>query len=171
MLLDNSLNLDIAVALTTSGSSTNYIDTIGASGGQTQISTVNTIQGGGDAYEQLWAEILITTTVTGTASATIDFQIWTSPVLSLIWTTGNAGSLPTIVGQTFKLAGTGIVKIAALTASTQNLNSGGYVYKQRLAQGVQRYISAFYNIQSVASGLTAGAWSCILVPDVDINLT
>lgn len=164
--------MDIAVALTTAGSSTNYIDTIGAAGGQNQISGVNTIQGGYDSYEQVWWEVLINTTVTGTTSATIDFQLWTANVIANIWTTGNAGGVPTAVaGQTVKLLSTGALLIANFTASTQNLNSKGFIYKARLPQGVQRFISSYYNIGSVATGLTAGSWSSVLIPDVDINLT
>ena len=94
MLIDNSLILDNAFTLTTTGSSTNYIDTIGAAGGQAQISTVNTIQGGYDAYEADWFEAIVTKSMTG-GGVSLDVQLWTANVIANIWTTGNAGSAPT----------------------------------------------------------------------------
>lgn len=160
MLIDNSLILDIAVALTTSGSSTNYIDTIGAAGGMPQISGVNTIQGGYDAYESLWWEVLVDVTVTGTGG-NIDFQLWTSANAASIWTTGNAGSLPTVTATTIKLGGTGVVPVATLTPS--------YGFSTRMAQGCQRFIAGYYVMSGGA--ITGGKWSSVLVPDIDINLT
>ena len=114
MLVDNSLILDNNFALTTTGSSTNYIDTIGAAGGQAQISTVNTIQGGYDAYEADWFEAIVTKSMTA-GGTSLDVQLWTANVIANIWTTGNAGSAPSVVaGQTVKLISSGPIAAASL---------------------------------------------------------
>ena len=160
MLIDNSLILDDSLILTTTGSSTNYIDTVGAAGGQAQISGVNTIQGGNDAYESLFWEVDILTAVTG---GNIDFQLWTSEVVANIWTTGNGGSLPTAVAvTTIKLLDSGVVLAASLT-------KGAVILKGRIPGGCQRYISAFYTCVGTFSG--GGTLSALIMPDVDINLT
>lgn len=170
MIIDNSLILDSGLTLTTTGSSTNYIDTIGAAGGQAQISGVNTIQGGGDAYEQLWWDVIVLTTVTGTGG-TVDFQLWTSEVVANIWTTGNAGSLPTASSNTAKLLSTGATGVALLISSVGKA-SAAFEYTARIPQGLKRYIAGFYSVAGVGSaGLTAGKWASYLVTDNDINLT
>lgn len=172
MLIDNSLILDNAFTLTTSGSSTNYIDTIGASGGQAQISGINSIQGGGDAYESLWFEAVIAKAMTA-GGISLDVQLWSSNVVASIWTTGNAGSAPTVgsTGNTVKLTGSGAILAASLTGPTTALPNtpGAVLVKQRLPVGVQRYISAFYVTVGTFSG--GGQVSAFLIPDVDINLT
>lgn len=163
MLIDNSLILDNALALTTTGSSTNYIDTIGAAGGQAQISGVNAIQGGYDAYESLWivAEV-IASFATGTGTS-LDVTVWSSSTAANIWTTGNGGSIPTVSSTvpTIKVADSGVVAKASLTA-------GAVLIKQRLPAGMQRFIGAFY---TCVGSLSVGTISVMLVPDVDINLT
>lgn len=162
MLIDKSLILDDGLTLTTTGSSTNYIDTIGAAGGQAQISGINTIQGGYDAYESDWFEAVILAAMTAGGS-TLDVQLWTANVVSNIWTTGNGGSLPTpVAGQTVKLLSTGAIAAANLTAKA-------VLIKARIPSGCQRFLSAFYNITGIFSG--GGTIGVYIVPDVDINLT
>ena len=162
MLIDNSLILDDGLALTTTGSSTYYIDTVGASSGQTQISGVNTIQGGNDAYESLFFEAIVIAAMTA-GGTSLDVSLWTANVIANIWTTGNAGSYPTAVaGQTVLLLDSGVVLAASLTAKA-------VLIKARLPQGMQRFISAFYKCVGIFSG--GGTITCVLVPDVDINLT
>ena len=163
MLIDNSLILDAAFALTTTGSSTNYIDTVGAASGQAQISGVNTIQGGNDAYKSLWWEVIVGTSFTGNGGSTVDFQLWTSNVVAQIWTTGNGGSLPTAstTVPTTKLLSTGALAYTALTAKS-------VLIKARLPQGCQEFVSSFYNVFGT---IGAGKITNVLVPDVDINLT
>ena len=173
MLVDNSLILDNNFALTTSGSSTNYIDTIGAAGGQAQISTVNTIQGGYDAYESDFFEAIITKSMTA-GGISLDVQLWTANVIANIWTTGNAGSAPTAVtGQTVKLLSSGAIAAASLvgptTAGAAGSTSGYILVKGRIPSGCQRFLSAFYVCLGVFTG--GGTISALIVPDVDINLT
>lgn len=173
MLIDNSLILDSSLTLTTTGSSTNYIDTIGAAGGQAQISGINTIQGGYDAYEADWFEAIVTKSMTG-GGTTLDVQLWTANVFANIWTTGNGGSAPTAVaGQTVKLLSSGPIAAASLvgpaTAGAYGSTSGYVLVKARIPAGCQRYLSAFYVCVGTFTG--SGQISCFIVPDVDINLT
>ena len=173
MLVDNSLILDNNFALTTTGSSTNYIDTIGAAGGQAQISTVNTIQGGYDAYVADWFEAIVTKSMTG-GGVSLDVQLWTANVIANIWTTGNAGSAPTAVtGQTVKLLSSGAIAAASLvgptTAGAYGSTSGAILVKGKIPSGCQRFLSVFYAVLGVFTG--GGTISALIVPDVDINLT
>ena len=162
MLIDNSLILDNNLTLTTTGSSTNYIDTIGAAGGQAQISGINSIQGGYDAYESNWFEAIVTAAMT-TGGTSLDVSLWTANVVSNIWTTGNAGSYPTAVAnQTILLLDSGVVLAASLT-------KGAVIIKGRLPANCQRYISAFYKCVGTFTG--GGTLCAMLMPDVDINLT
>lgn len=161
MLIDASLILDTNLTLTTSGSSTNYIDTIGAAGGQAQIAGVNTIQGGYDAYVSDWFEAVITAAMTA-GGTSLDVQLWTSQVVSSIWTTGNGGSKPVQTGTVELLIDSGPVLAANLTAKA-------VLIKARIPVGCQRYISAYYNCVGIFSG--GGTISAFIVPDVDINLT
>lgn len=163
MLIDQSLIFDNAFVLTTTGSSTNYIDTVGAGAGQAQISGINTIQGGNDAYESLFFEAIIGLAMTA-GGISLDVQLWTSNIIAQIWTTGNAGSTPTASTTipTTKLLGSGVVLAASLTAKK-------VLVQGRLPIGCQRFISAFYVCVGTFSG--GGTISAFLVPDVDINLT
>lgn len=162
MLIDNSLILDVGLTLTTTGSSTNYIDTIGAAGGNAQVSGINTIQGGYDAYEQLFWEVVVIAAMTA-GGISLDCTLWTTnQAVSAIWTTGNGGSKPTSSVNTILLLDTGIILAAALTAKA-------VLIKARLPQGLQRYISGFYVCNGTFSG--GGTITSVLVPDVDINLT
>ena len=162
MLIDNSLILDDSLILTTTGSSTNYIDTVGAAGGQAQISGINTIQGGYDAYESDWFEAVVTKSMTA-GGTSLDVTLWSSAVVANIWTTGNGGSLPTAVAvTTVKLLDSGVIAAASLT-------KGAVILKGRIPGGCQRYISAFYTCVGTFSG--GGTLSALIMPDVNINLT
>lgn len=158
MLMDLSLILDDNLPLTTTGASTNYIDTIGAAGGQAQISGVNTIQGGYDAYEQVWWEVLVRTTMAGGTS--VDFSLWTGSSVAQV---SNGASLPTGT----KVADTGVVLTAKLISSAGKA-SAAYEYTVRLPQGMQRYIGGYYTVVGI---FTSGNITSCLVPDQDINLT
>ena len=173
MLVDNSLILDNNFALTTTGSSTNYIDTIGAAGGQAQISTVNTIQGGYDAYEADWFEAIVTKSMTA-GGTSLSVALWTANVIANIWTTGNAGSAPSAVaGQTVQLLSSGAILAASLvgpaTAGAYGSTSGAILLKAKIPSGCQRFLSAFYTCVGIFTG--GGTISALIVPDVDINLT
>jgi hypothetical protein len=172
MLVDNSLILDNNFALTTTGSSTNYIDTVGAAGGQAQISGINTIQGGYDAYVADWFEAVITQSMTG-GGISLSVQLWTAAAIANIWTTGNGGSAPTVSTtlQTYKLLDSGSFLAASLVgpASGKSSPSGTVLIKARIPVGCQRFISAFYTTVGTFTG--GGTISALIVPDVDINLT
>ena len=162
MLIDNSLILDNAFTLTTTGSSTNYIDTIGAAGGQAQISGVNTIQGGGDAYISLWFEAIVIAAMTA-GGTSLDVSLWTSDISAAsIWTTGNATTSITAGSATVKMLGSGTIAAASLT-------KGAVLIKARLPVGLKRFLAAYYTCVGTFSG--SGTLTTVLVPDVDINLT
>ena len=171
MLVDNSLILDNNFTLTTTGSSTNYIDTVGAAGGQAQISGVNTIQGGYDAYESDWFEVVVTQSMTA-GGTSLNVALWTANVIANIWTTGNATtSITAVAGQTVSLLTSGVFLAAALIGPAAGKSSPGgtVLIKARIPAGCQRFLAAYYTCVGVFSG--GGTISALIVPDVDINLT
>lgn len=147
MLIDNSLILDDNFALTSSVASTNYIDTIGAAGGMTQISGVNDIRGGYDAYwNQIFAQVLVRTAMAGGTS--VVFALQTAP------TNAFSGGLVTLIQ-------TAAIPTATLVAKYVAMNT-------RIPQGMQRYLRGNY---TVVGTFTSGNIDFKLVPDVQIDLT